>query len=294
MGTIWSIEAYAPEGTPLAELRAAAEGELDRVVAQMSHYREDSDLCRFNRAAAGTWQPIPPEFFHVLERALSIARETDGAFDPALGGVVNAWGFGPAAPAPQVAGRWREVALCPETREAWQPGGATLDLSAIAKGFAVDQLVRATLRLGLASFLVEIGGELCARGVKPDGQPWWVAVEPPAPEFPEEMLIALCNGAVATSGDYRRFVMEGGERLPHTMDPATAAPARSGVASVTVLHAEAMAADAYSTAMAVLGAGPGMALADGLGLAAYMIIREGEAYRSHCSRAFQRMLDDTG
>ena len=292
MGTTWSVEVYAPVGTPEAELSAAAETELNRVNTQMSHYREESDLCRFNRAPAGTWQTIPAEFFRVLSRALTIAGETDGAFDPGLGGVVNAWGFGPAIAAPLSSGRWRELELRPETSEAWQPGGVALDLSAIAKGFAVDQVARAMSRLGLNSYLVEIGGELRAAGVKRGGQPWWVAIEPPAAEFPDELLIALCNGAVATSGDYRKYVMRDGDRLPHTMDPATAAPARSGVASVTVVHPEAMAADAYSTALAVLGAGPGMELANRLELAAFVVARRGNGFSLHCSQAFQAMLDD--
>jgi thiamine biosynthesis lipoprotein len=292
MGTTWSMAAYAPAGTPEDGLREAMENELDRVVQQMSHYREDSALSRYNRAPAGTWIAIPAEFFHVLDRALSIAEATEGAFDPALGGLVNAWGFGPPIDGPRTTGDWRSLALRAETQAVWQPGGVMLDLSAIAKGFAVDQMARALAGLGLLSYLVEIGGELRSAGVKPDGQPWWVTIEPPAAEFPDELLVALCNAAVATSGDYRKFLRRDGARLPHTMDPATAAPARSGVASVTVLHAEAMAADAYSTAMAVLGPGPGIALADRLGLAALLVARQPDGFAIHSSRAFQAMLDD--
>lgn len=296
MGTTWSLECFTPPGLTGDAVRALVESRLDLLVRQMSHWRGDSDLARFNRADPGAAVSLPAEFFHVLNAALQIAQETGGAFDPTLGEVVNAWGFGPPGPHPELIhppGRWRKILLDPAAQSAIQPGGAILDLSAIAKGFAVDHVAVQLDSLGIGSYLLEIGGELKSRGVKPDGQPWWVLIEPP-PGMPPagEIIIALYNNAVATSGDYRRYVERAGERLPHTLDPLTAAPVRSPLASVSVLHADAMRADAYATALTVLGAARGLTLSDQLGLPAVFLLREDGRMRTLKSRAFQAMLDE--
>jgi thiamine biosynthesis lipoprotein len=168
-----------------------------------------------------------------------------------------------------------------------QPGGARLDLSAIAKGYAVDSVAQRLASEGLVSYLVEIGGELRGRGVKPDGQPWWVSVEPP-PGCPLQVTSALSGWAIATSGDYRRFFEHGGRRYAHTLDPRTGRPLDDPPASVSVLHAECMAADAWSTALMVLGAGRGLALCEREGLSAVFLLRD--PWRAVVSRGFRRML----
>jgi thiamine biosynthesis lipoprotein len=294
MGTIWSIDCFTPPDTTEEFIRQPVERELEKINAQMSHWREDSYLSRFNRAAAGTWLTLPEEFFSVLQFALHVARKSGGAFDPALGASVNAWGFGPSGSveptAPPRTGHRQNIHLNPDTREARQPGGAILDLSAIAKGFAVDHIVRLLEKLGLESFLVEIGGELSARGIKPDQQPWWIAVEPPGEEFPDEIIVALHNRSIATSGDYRRWFVKDGVRYPHTIDPKTSAPSRHPIASVSVIHATAMAADAYSTALNVLGPDKGMALADRLELPAVFILRTADSFVIRHSQSFEKML----
>jgi len=224
-----------------------------------------------------------------------VARKSNGAFDPALGAAVNAWGFGPAGsrtePAPPPARHWQNIRLNPDSREACQPGLAILDLSAIAKGFAVDQIVRLLEKLELESFLVEIGGELSARGIKPDQQPWWIAVEAPCEDFPDEIIVALHNASIATSGDYRRWFVRDGVRYTHTIDPETSAPSRHLIASVSVIHTNAMAADAYSTALNVLGPDKGIDLADRLELPAVFIIRTADSFVVRRSEAFERMLN---
>ena len=291
MGTTWCVDVFSAED--IGALQGAIDGELEKLVGQMSHWREDSDLSRFNRAAAGEWVSLPAEFFAVLQCALHVARKSGGAFDPALGAVVEAWGFGPLGrpgPVPEQRGRWEEIAIRMETREALQPGGATLDFSAIAKGYAVDQVARVLERRGVGSFLVEIGGELRGRGIKDNRQPWWVAVEGPPEGLSAEIVVALHNASIATSGDYRRYFERDGVRFAHTIHPRTAAPARNDVASVSVIHECTMAADAYSTALAVLGVPDGLALADRLHLAAVFAEREGAALRLHYSRAFRAML----
>lgn len=291
MGTAWRADVYSLGDAEA--LRGAIDGELEMLVEQMSHWREDSDLSRFNRAAAGEWVRLPEEFFAVLHCGLHVARKSGGAFDPALGAVVEAWGFGPLGrpgPLPAGRGRWEEIAIRMETREALQPGGVTLDFSAIAKGYAVDHVARLLEERGVGSFLVEIGGELRGRGIKEDGQPWWVAVEGPPEGLGTEIVVALHNASIATSGDYRRYFERDGVRFAHTIHPRTSAPANSGVASVSVIHESTMAADAYSTSLAVLGVEEGMDLADRLHLAAVIAGRDGRELRLHYSQAFQAML----
>jgi thiamine biosynthesis lipoprotein len=140
-------------------------------------------------------------------------------------------------------------------------------------------------------FLVEIGGELRGDGVRPDGQPWWVDVEPPPGLSVPTLRVALCGLAVATSGDYRRFRLEGDRRLSHSIDPATGAPISNAVASVTVLHDSAMLADAWATAITVLGPERGMRLATQHGLAARLVERQGDGGREYMTPALAAMLD---
>jgi thiamine biosynthesis lipoprotein len=186
---------------------------------------------------------------------------------------------------------WRRLALDPVRRAAWQPGGLALDLSAIAKGFGVDRVARRLEALGLDSHLVEVGGELRGGGVKPDGQPWWVRLEHPAPDADApQTLLALHGLCVATSGDYRRWFDHDGQRYSHTIDPRDGRPIRHGLASVTVIHAECMQADAWSTALGVLGPQAGPTLADRLGLAARFVVRNGGGFDELASAAYERLL----
>jgi len=241
----------------------------------------------------------------VLAFALDVARRSGGAYDPTAGALVDLWGFGPVArpqpftpPSPQevqdarARGGWQRLLHDPAQRRVHQPGGLALDLSAVAKGFGVDQVGRWLRRQGLDSFLVEVGGELLGAGMKPDAQPWWVTLEAPdAGRADDDTLVALHGLAIATSGDYRRFVEHGGRRYSHTLDPRDGWPIRHGAASVSVLHETAMAADAWSTALTVLGAEQGLALADAQALAARFVVRRDDGgFAVHSSRAWQALL----
>ncbi len=311
MGTTWSVRLVA--AGPCGHLQEGLQQQLDGVVAQMSHWFDDSSLCRFNRAPAGTWHSLPAEFFEVLAFAMKVSQQSGGAYDPCAGALVNLWGFGPTgrfdqpgftAPTPDQAAallaqqRARGVELDPVSRRARQPGGALLDLSAVAKGYGVDLLARYLEGQGVRHYLVEVGGELRGAGTKPDGQPWWVALEQVdgaddgAAGVPGQMVLALHGLAVATSGDYRRFFQQGGQRFSHTIDPRSGAPISNHLASVTVVHAECMAADAWSTALTVLGADAGLALAERLGLAARFVLRDGAGFSERLSSHLQGMLDE--
>lgn len=304
MGTGWSLRAVLPPGVSIPPVQSAVEAELDAVVRAMSNWESDSELSRYNRAAAGDWCVLSPAFFTVLRVALALAAETDGAYDPTAGALVDLWGFGPAGPiaAPPEASAiaearvrtgWQRLRLDPDARRALQPGGVALDLSSIAKGHAVDAVSSALGALGIEHHLVEIGGELRGSGLKPDGQPWWVQLE--VPEAPglrlPDMVVALHGLAIATSGDYRQGFTHGSQRYSHTLDLRSGQPLQNDLAAVTVLHAEAMQADALATALMVLGLDEGLAFAERKGLAARFVQRTRSGLDQHLSPALRCMAD---
>ncbi len=313
MGTSWSTrvatDAQAGQADILQqELTIGLQQELDAVVTQMSHWINDSNLAHFNNGEAGSWHSLPNHMFEVVRYAMWVAHISGGAYDPFSGALVNRWGFGARA-------RFDEAGFTPPSdaevaallthgkveldvagRRLLQPGGALMDLSSIAKGFAVDLLGRHLSAKGLDHYLVEVGGELRGAGLKPDGQPWWVDLEavPDAPQSGQTVL-ALHGMAVATSGDYRRYYQHinqrGALRASHTLDPRSGYPITHGIASVSVVHASCMAADALSTALTVLGLDDGMRLAKQQQLAVRFVLRRPDGALEHChSPAWQELL----
>lgn len=294
MGTSWSVKAV----TPILhdQLRPLIERCFSLVIAQMSQWETGSDLSRFNVAPAGTWRVLPDELLQVLDYALSLARDTDGAYDPTLGALTELWGFGasgrrsdmPDAAAIEAAraqGGFRRVMLDASRHAVLQPGGVQLDLCSIGKGFAVDLVSETLTRRGIADHLVEIGGELRGSGMKPDQSPWWVEIEGAS-----DLVIALHGLSIATSGDARRFIEEGGRRLSHTLDPRTGRPISDALASVTVLAASCMKADALATALSVLGAETGMRFARERGIAARFVLRAAGGPVERMTPAFAEMV----
>jgi len=293
MGTTWSARLALPPGVDEAETRRAIQFALDDVVAQMSHWEEGTAITRYNRAQAG-WQALPVQMLEVLDCGLHVARLTEGAYDPTIGALVQAWGFGPhqhayepptdaALHAARVRGGWQRVRR--DGDHAWQDGGVLLDFSSIAKGYGVDCAARALQALGVADFLLEVGGELRAQGLRPDGLPWRVAIEWPDGGGHADYVV-LDRQAIATSGDYRRYFQHAGKRHSHTLDPRSGRPVDNGVASVTVLHASCMQADAWATALTVLGAEAGMRMANAQSLAALFVVRGAHGLEPRASRAF--------
>lgn len=293
MGTSWSASIVG--GAP--GLADEIQGVLTRIVSQMSHWEPGSDISRFNRSEPGRWQPMHRDFETVLRTALEIAEASGGAFDPAMGALADLWGFGPLGPRPfpdETAVRAALVAsgrahIEQDNRRARRTAPVHLDFSGIAKGHAVDAVAERLLALDHSDFLVEIGGELRGAGIKPDGQPWWVDLETmPGAALPS-IRVALHGLSVATSGNYRRNFRHAGTDYAHTLDPRTGWPLQNQVASVTVLHPCCMRADAWATALTVLGP-DGMELAGREGLAAHMVVGRGPAISEHLSPALSAML----
>jgi thiamine biosynthesis lipoprotein len=287
MGTSWSAQIVDPP----AHCLAAIETVLARIIDQMSNWETDSAISCFNRAPVGEWMSIPADMLTVLRAGLDMARLSNGAFDPAIGRMVDHWGFGPAAFASPhaIAAPWSRIEV--DRDHARRLADVTLDFSGIAKGFAVDAVAQALRDLGVDNFLIEIGGELRGDGIRPDLQPWWVDVEAPTDLAVPTLRIALGDLAVATSGDYRRFRIEQGARLSHSIDPGTGAPIAEGVASVTVLHQQAMLADAWATAITIMGPDRGMHLATRHGLAARLVLRTEKGAQEYMTPAMAAMLD---
>lgn len=287
MGTDYTVKVVAKDldDERRAVLQKLIQSKLAEVNSKMSHYLGDSELTLLNQ-----WQSVEPysvsqETFEVLNHALRISQLTGGVFDVTIGPLVDAWGFGPPgrpaeAPDQQVIDRllmmtgWEYLQLLPDGPAVRKlVPQLTIDLSAIAKGFGVDQVAEALESEGIQHYMVEVGGEIRTLGSNPNGNPWQIAIEKPDPGRQAiEVVIPLRNLSMATSGDYRNYYEEGGKRISHTIDPRTGWPISHSVASVTVIHRECVQADAFATALLVLGP-EGYELAEELGLAAYFLTR---------------------
>lgn len=306
MGTSWSVRAVVPPAFGTPPLWRAIQSRLDTLVEQMSHWDPASDLSRYNDAAAGSWHVLPMPFAAVLDAALQFAAASDGAFDPTIGALVDCWGFGatPRRRAPPDADEiaaakarsgWQRLRYDAGQQQLHQPGGLRLDLSAIAKGYALDVVAAVLRAAGIAHYLIEIGGELYGQGCKPDGQPWWVEIEdPPEAGFAAPLRLALDGLALATSGDQRRSFEHENRRYAHTLDPRSGVPLTHTVCAVSVLHQEGLGADALATLLYVLGADAGMAYATRAGIAARFVERgaapQATRCREHLTPALEALL----
>jgi len=310
MGTSWSVKVIASARCDLHHLHTGIQQQLNDVVAQMSTWESESDISRYNRAPAGQWQVLPDAFWHVLDCACEIARASQGAFDPTIGALVGLWGFGaqaekrtgiPEAQRLDEAARccgWQQLQRNYQTHAVLQPGGLQLDLSAIAKGFAVDAVSHWLRKQGITAALVDIGGELHGYGRKPDGSPWQVLVESAPDKVATETLptrvLALDNLAVATSGDYWHHYEAQGNTYSHTLDPITRTPIPANNAAVTVLDSQAMRADAWATALTVMGPEKGLAFARAHHLAARFVQRDEQGFEEILSPAFAQYVGING
>lgn len=291
MGSRYTALFYAAPGFATRDIADRLAQAVERVEQQMSSWNPTSDLNRLNSAPRHHWVSVPRELMHVITTALQVSEQSAGAFEIAVGELVQGWGFGPTArtldqPALAELGRQRlapasyGLELQPRRHRLRKRAKLRLDLNGIAKGFGVDELARALEASGIRDYLVGIDGEMRARGSKPAGQPWTVALEKPLRGVRQVMgMMELGNAAIATSGDYRRWVEIAGQSYAHTLDPATGAPLDNRLASVSVVAANCMLADAWATALLVLGEVEGPRLAQERGMDALFVIRDGAQLR---------------
>lgn len=290
MGTRYAAVFFADARVDASAVAAGLWAAVSKVDQQMSTWKPDSDLHRLNRAPEQQWQDLPEDLTTVLAAAMEVAQQSGGAFDINVGGMVSAWGFGaggqapsgsltaaPVAQAHQPASQVLELDTA--QNRARKLGTVNLDLSGIAKGYGVDALARCLDAFGVNRYLVGIDGEMRARGLKPDGQAWAVAVEKPLRGVREVMgVMEITDTAIATSGDYRHSVELDGEHHGHTMHPALGAPVRNRLASVTVMARNCMLADAWATALLVLGEKAGVELAQARGMDALFVLHDGDGF----------------
>lgn len=301
MGTTWTVRLSAVElgEGRRASARAAAAAALADVDDLMTTYR-DSEVTRFN-----AWRDTSPfavsgATAEVVRLALRLAAETDGALDVTVAPLVSALGFGPEGGGPlptaaELAGLWRatgwrRLTVDGEGRLVKEIPELELDLSAVAKGYAVDRAGEALEALGLGDYMVEVGGEVRARGRNERGESWRIGIElPDAAERAVQRVVPLADLALATSGDYRNYREVAGERVSHIVDPRTGRSIGHRVASATVVHRDCATADGLATAMLVLGEA-GLHLAERQGWAVLLLVRDGDGFREVPSTAFERLL----
>ena len=288
MGTTWSVHVASEDMGPSAmrTTAAAIQASLDEVVAHMSTWEAESEISLLNRSTSTEPQVLSGPLMEVLIVAQTVSQKSDGAFDITVSPLVELWGFGKATPPETLPSKKAIADALRHTGRGLavldkQQGSITkkdpqleLDLSAIAKGYGVDRIAEKLESLGYFDYLVEVGGELRARGKRLDGKIWRVAIETPREGLREiHRVVELKDMAMATSGDYRNFYDQDGKRFSHTLDPRTGRPVEHPLASVSVLHPTAIAADAWATALNVLGPEDGFRIAEKEDLAAYFIAR---------------------
>jgi thiamine biosynthesis lipoprotein len=292
MGTTWEIRVA---GKGLDErLRRRVQKETEERLAEldgwMSNWNPESEISRFNRHHETTGFPVSHDTAAIVAFAIELGKWSGGAFDITVGPLVSLWGFGSGA-------RIGEPPSEEEIFEAQKHMGARLlrvgrgspasggflrkndpdvqiDLSAIAKGYGVDHVAGGLFELERENFLVEIGGEVYAAGERPGGGPWRVAIEKPLDDGRAiQSIVELSDQAMATSGDYRIFYLEGDRRVAHTIDPRSGYPVENGPASATIIAGSAAEADAWATTLMVLGDPQGLALARQWKIAAMVLLR---------------------
>lgn len=304
MGTSYHIKVAAlMSEQESAETASAIEDTLKRIDGKMSTYKPDSELSKLNTAPAGTPVPLSDETFKVFGLALDVNAQSDGAFDITVGPLVNAWGFGPDEPLtpPSDETLKRLAALTGRDKISLDNAAQTVtkaadgvycDLSAIAKGYAVDMAAETIAGRGYENYMVEIGGEVRTAGQNSAGLPWHIAIEKPLDgERALEEVVGLSGISLATSGNYRNFYITDGKRMSHTIDPKTGRPVEHQLASVSVIYPDCALADAYATTIMVLGPEKGLAFAEERGLAVMLILHgAGEALITRQTPSFTQYV----
>ncbi|WP_052063460.1 FAD:protein FMN transferase [Nitrincola sp. A-D6] len=303
-GTTWVVSVADPiTDEELIALRQGIEETLERVDWQMSTWKPESELMQLNDHPVGEWMAVSAELMQVLSLSQTISAQSDGAFDVTVGNLVNLWSFGPqqrpdAIPDPgqlqaslETAG-YQGLQLDAAAGQARRQQDFFIDLSGVAKGFGVDEVARYLTAQGLSHFLVNIGGEMVASGEREPGQSWRIGIELPHSGVQvAHHIIPVKDMSVATSGDYRNYFEVDGQRFSHTINPLTGWPIDHRVASVTVLTPENANADAWATAMMVLGT-DGLPLAESLGLRVLMLERNAGDWTTHLSSAMVAYLGE--
>ncbi|AZC17445.1 FAD:protein FMN transferase [Pseudomonas sp. CMR5c] len=301
MGSTWSVQYVKPEGGPAAPaVKAEVEAILAEVDRQMSTYRSDSDIERFNGLPAHSCQPMPGPVLQLVRLGEQLSRDSDGAFDLTVEPLLDLWGFGPqgrvekvpdVAALAQVRQRVGHGLLRIEGAQLCKDAAVEVDFNSIAAGYAVDRIAARLGELGISSYLAEATGELKAAGRKPGGAPWRVALEEPRDDRQvAERVIAVDGYGVSTSGDYRHYFEQDGQRYSPTFDARLGRPITHKLAAVTVVHRSALMADGLSTLLLILGPEAGWDYAEKHDIAAFFVLRADTGFVTRGNPAFEQLF----
>ena len=299
-GTSYQITIVADQPAP-ADLAERIDAALDVVDLSMSTYKSESELSQFNRLPVAEEVAASPELWTVLQTSRQIWQQSAGAFDPSVGPLVDLWGFGPQITNDRIPEDngiaqalanmgYQHLILNSDEQTISKALPLSLDLSAVAKGYAVDQVADLLEMLALPDYLVEVGGEMRVSGRNPKGQPWRIAIETPDAMGQVDNVITRESAAVATSGDYRNYFEKDGKRYSHSIDPRTGRPIEHRLASVTVVADRCIDADAWATAFLVMGDEAALEIANRQSIAVYMLVKADEQFSAVYSDAFKHYL----
>jgi thiamine biosynthesis lipoprotein len=307
MGTTYTVKYVTDLAVPVRDdlVKQIIDDVLGGVVEKMSTYEKSSELSRFNRFPYLTPFNVTHELAMLFERAIKIGKHTGGAFDITIGPVVNAWGFGPEKQEKKIltdahVSELREVIgiekIAVDRENNWlikKAMGMYFDLSGIAKGYGVDLVAQKLESVGIENYMVEIGGEVRVKGFNDKGNKWRIGIsQPNTMATGLQSVVELSAMSMATSGDYLNFKEIDGKRFSHIIDPRTLKPIEHRLASVSVVHAECLAADALATAMMVMGLKEAQAFAREYSIPAYFIYRDGEAneFKTAHTQPFEQLF----
>lgn len=302
MGSTYTVKYVRGPNMPAPDkVNVELQSILNQVDRQMSTYRADSDLSEFNRLPAGSCQTMPEPVLQLVRYGQQLAESSGGAFDLTIGPLLDVWGFGPhsrgrvqpsAEQIEQARSRVGYQYLKIEQNQLCKEKALEVDLNSIAAGYTVDQVAERFQSLGIDSYMIEITGELKAAGKKPDGSAWRIAIEEPNLEGQRivQRILPIDGLGVNTSGDYRNYYEENGQRFSHTLDPNLAAPIQHKLAAVTVIDPSTLAADALGTLLLVLGPDAGKAYAELHQIAALFVSRVDDGFVTETSSAFDQLF----
>lgn len=302
MGTTYTVSAKVPQQVKIDELKSKIDARLDDINQSMSTYIADSEISLFNKLAVGEAMEISKDFAKVTELAKQVYTESEGAFDPTVATLVDLWGFGAGsktANAEEKTPPSDEAIKAALTNTGFdkvvladyklsKTADVRIDYSGIAKGYGADQVAQLLRDNNINSFLVEVGGEIVTQGVSPRGGPWRIAVTAPKSLQSQISRLEMQDAGMATSGDYRNYFDYKGVRYSHTINPKTGYPVEHRLSSVTVMQETSAAADAWATALLVLGVDKGFALAEKEELPVYMIYRGNDGFALKHTGTMQR------
>jgi len=300
MGSTYSIKYVRRAGLPAAaDVRVEVEKILADIDRQLSTYRSDSDIERFNDLPANRCQKMPASILKLIRVGEQLSEQSEGSYDLTVEPLLNLWGFGPQGreekvPAEQALARARQRVgyqhLRIEGDQLCKDAAVEVDFNSIAAGYAVDTIAARLEALGIHDYLAEATGELKAAGKKLDGSPWRIALEEPRDDQQvAERIVAVDGFGLSTSGDYRNYFEQGGRRYSHTFDARTGAPVSNTLASVTVIHPSALMADGLSTLLLILGPERGWDYAEKHDIGAFFVIRADTGFVTRTSHAFERV-----